>query len=137
MPAAATTLALVKLGAKGQNFDGIEPNQAHVAESRCDAAGEFKLGPAIRVHGRRGIDQHADRYAWLDLKHLQKHLVEAHIRAPVDRAQIVTLMKIAMIEKLLTASGKTGAIMPADQTGERAVPADGQPLQPLQKMPVK
>jgi hypothetical protein len=71
------------------------------------------------------------------LKHLEEHLVEAHVGTPVDGAQIVPLVVVAMIEKLLAAASETRPVVSPDQAGKRALPVDGQAFQPFQKLPVQ
>ena len=73
---------------------------------------------AARRHRSRSIQQHANGHARLDLEHLEEHFVEAHEGAPVDRAQIVALMEMPVVEKLLAAAGEARPVMAADQPGE-------------------
>jgi hypothetical protein len=44
---------------------------------------------------------------------------------------------MAMIEKLLPAAGESRAVVSADQAGKRALPVNGQPFEPFQKLPVE
>jgi hypothetical protein len=46
------------------------------------------------------------------LKHLEEQLFEAQIGAPVDGAQIVAMMEIAMVEKLLAGAGEARTLWP-------------------------
>ena len=116
-------------------FDAIQAHQAHVAERGGQPPRVIEL--AAGPHGIAGIQQHAHGHARLHLEHLQKQLFQAQIGAPVDGAQIVAVMEIAMVQKLLAGAGKARRIVAAHQAGERLLPVDGQPLQFLQKLAVE
>jgi len=46
-------------------------------------------------------------------------------------------MELAVVEKLLAAAGEVGAVASADKSGERALPVDGQPFEPFEKLTVQ
>ena len=59
------------------------------------------------------------------------------IGAPIDRAQIVAVMEMAMVQKLLPAAREARAVMAAHQAVERFLPVNRQTLQLLQKLAVE
>src|SRR5690606_8748539 len=77
-----------------------------------------------------------NRHAWFHLEHLQEHLFKAHIGAPVHSPKVISLMKIPVIQKLLSGTGETGSIVTTHKAGEGCRPAKRQPFQPFQKSPV-
>ena len=68
---------------------------------------------------------------------LEEQLFEAQIGAPVDRAQVVAVVEIAMVEELLAGAGEARHVVAAHQPGKRFLPVDGQPFQFFQKLPVQ
>ncbi len=125
-----------KLLAEGLNADGIEPHQADVAQRRGQLARVVELRDGAGGHGVAAIEQNADGNARLHLEHFQEQLFQAQVGAPVDGAQIVAVMELAMIEKLLAGAGKVRDVVAADQTGKRLLPANGQPLELLEERAV-
>ena len=87
---------------KGLDGDGFEPDKADVAEGPGEAAGVIELLViGARIHGCGAIEQNTDRDAWLDLKHFKEELFEAHVGAPVDGAEVVAMVEVAVVEELL------------------------------------
>jgi len=58
----------------------------------------------------------------LDAEHLQKQLFKAEVSAPVDGAEVVAVMEVAVIEELLSRPGKARQVVPADQARKRLAP---------------
>ena len=137
VPPAAGNLAFAQLRCERQDLDRVQPHQPDITERRRKPPRKQKFLARARRHRCRSIEQHPHRHARLDLEHLEKHLVEPHVGAPVDGAKIVALMEMAVIEKLLAAAGEARAIVPADKTGERTLPVDGQAFEAFQKFPVQ
>ena len=118
-------------------LNGVEPHQADVAQRPGQLARVVELRAAVRRHGRADIQQQPHRNARLHLKHLQEQLFQAHVGAPVDGAQIVAVMEIAMVEKLLAGAGEARLVVAAHQPGEGLLPVDGEAFEFLQKLPVQ
>ncbi len=137
MPAAAGTLAFAQMRREGENLNSVETHQADVAERGGETLREEELFGRARRHGGRGVEQHAHRNAGLDLEHLEEHFVQPHVGAPVDGAEVVAVVEVAMVEKFLAAAGETRAVMAADETGEGTLPVDGQAFQAFEKFPVQ
>src|ERR1035438_5434412 len=115
----------------------VEANQAHVAQRPRQFARVIELQPAVRQHGGAGIQQQAHGHARLHLEHLQEELLQAHVGAPVDGAQVVAVVEVAMVEELLAGARKARPVVAAHQPGERLLPVNGQAFQLLQKIPVQ
>ena len=137
MPPAAGRESVVQLVAEGLQADRIQPDQAYVTESRGELLRIVELVDLAGLHGLADVDQHPHRNARLQLEHFEKQLFQAQERPPVDRAQIVAMMELAMIQKLLAGSGEARGIVSADQPGQRVLPLDGQPFQAFEKAGVK
>ena len=75
-------------------------------------------------------------HARLDPEHFQEQPLQAHISAPVHAAQVVPLVEVAVIQELLARPRKARRVMPAEQAGERLLPAQGQPLQLLEHLAI-
>ncbi len=136
MAAAAAQKGVAQILAEGLNADGIQPHQADVAQRGGELARIVKLRDGAGGHGVAAIQQDPHRNARLHLEHLQEQLFQAQVGAPVDGAQIVAMMELAMIEKLLAGAGEVRNVVAADQAGERFLPANRQPLELLEERAV-
>src|ERR1700716_2479932 len=118
MPAAAADKSFTQRLSERLNGNGIEAHQRHVTERSREFARivEFRLRGG--GHGSTSVKQQPHRDAGLNLEHFQEQLFQAHIGAPVHRAQVVTVMEMAMIEELLAAAREMRAVVPPNQTGE-------------------
>src|ERR1700722_3027739 len=121
---------------KGLDANGVEAHQADVAQGRGQFARIVKLRDAARKHGVAAIQQNPNRNARLHLEHFKEQLFQTQVSAPVDGAQIVAVMELAMIEKLLARTGEMRNVVTADQTGEGLLPANRQPLEFLEQRAV-
>src|ERR1700733_7205551 len=114
MPAAAGHKAIQEARGERLQSDVIVAHQADVGEGggqtqRVLELGYLSFGSAAR-HRSAGIEQKAHRYARLHLEHFEEQLFEPHISAPVDGAEIVAMVEIAMIQKLLTGAGEARGV---------------------------
>ncbi len=123
--------------AERQNLNGVEADESDITERSGETIRKEELFGRTGRHRGGRIEQHADGDAGLDLEHLQEHFVEPHVGAPVDGAQIVAVVKVAMVEKFLATAGETRSVMAADKTGEGLLPVDGQAFQAFEKFPVQ
>ena len=137
MTATATDLAFVPFARKWQHFDSVQAYETHVAEGGGKAQGIVELLAGPGRHGNGRVEQQANRYAGLDLKHLEEHLVEPHVGAPVDGAQVVALMEVAMIEKLLAAAREMRPVVSSDQPGEGTLPSNRKAFEAFEEAPVE
>jgi len=136
VPSASAQKRIAQLLAEGLNADGIQAHQADIAQRGGELARIVKLRDGAGGHGVAAIEQDADGNTRLHLEHFQKQLFQAQVGAPVDRAQIVAMVELAVIEKLLAGSGEMRDIVAAHQARERFLPADGQPLELLKERAV-
>ena len=124
MPSAAADEPIAQPVSERLKVDRVQPDQRHVAERRRQLARVVELLIRRGGHGGAGVEQQAHRHARLDLEHLQEQLLQAHVGAPVDRAQIVAVMEVAMIEKLLPGAGEARGVVAAHQA-RRTISASG------------
>src|SRR5262245_40300772 len=122
MPAAAADESISQAAREGLNAKRVEPHQSHITERSRQLARIIELLFRYRRHRGADIEEHAHRHTGLNLKHLEKELLETHVRAPVDGPKVVTVMKMTMIQKLLSATGETGDVMAANQAGKGLLP---------------
>ncbi len=137
VPAAGARDALRQAVREAVDLDGVEAHQPDVAQRGGQPPGVVELSAAVRRHGIAQIEQHAHGHARLHLEHLEEELFQAQVGAPVDGAQIVAVMEIAVVQKLLAGAGEARRVVAAHQAGERFLPVDGQAFQLLQKLPVQ
>jgi hypothetical protein len=63
------------------------------------------------------------------LEHLEEQLFETQKYPPIDGAQIVAVMEVAMVQEFLARARESLRVMAADQSRQRFLPMDRQPLQ--------
>src|SRR2546423_63574 len=64
--------------------DRVQPDQRHITQRGGQLTRIFEFLFRRGGHGGAGIEKHTHRHARLDLKHLQEHLLKAHVGPPVD-----------------------------------------------------
>src|SRR5512139_3715705 len=107
---------------EAMNLDAVVPHQAHVAEGAGQPPRIIVLASGAVHHRQAGVHKHPYGDARLGVKHLEEEFLEPQIRAPVDGAEVVALIVVAMIEKLLAGTGEAGETVAAYQTGEGLLP---------------
>ena len=127
----ATRNSFFQFFAKGNQLHRIEAHQPDISNRRRQTA---RIVPFVaQRHALARVEKEPDRHPWLDLKKLQKQLLQPHIGAPVHRPQVVAAREVAMVEKLLTRPRKAARIVAAHNSGKRLLPMNGKPFQPFEK----
>src|SRR5712664_3216044 len=99
MPAAAADKTFPQTSGEWLDANRVQTNQGHVTQRCGQLSRIFEFLLRSSGHRRARIEKHTDRHPRLDLEHLEKQLLQAHVGSPVDRAQIVTVMEVAMIQE--------------------------------------
>ena len=80
---------------------GVKTNESNVGKGCCEFLSVLEFRAIARAHRLAGIDQDANRNSGLHLEHLQQELLEAKISAPVDSAEVIAVMEVAVIQEFL------------------------------------
>ncbi len=136
MAATSTQEGIAQVLAERLNAHGIEPHQPDIAQRRSQPASIVELRDFAGGHGVTAIEQQADRNARFHLEHFQEQLFQPEVGAPIHGSQIVAMVKLAMIEKLLTWPGEVRNVVSTDQPWKRLLPLNGEALQLFQKRAV-
>ena len=118
------------------DLNGIEADQADITEGGSEFARVVELFAAVGGHGSGEVEEHAHGDVGFHLEHFEEHLFEAEIGAPVDGAEVVAMVEVAVVEEFLAGSGEMGRVVAAHQAGKRLLPVDGEAFEFFQEFPV-
>ena|SRR5438067_795595 len=124
MPAARADEWIAQLAAKRLEGDRVQAYQADIAKGCCQLAAIIEFRNGAGPHGTADVQQKPHRYTRLNLKHFQKKLFKAKVGPPVDRPQVITMVKMPVIQEFLTRAREAGNIVSSNKTGERLLPAN-------------
>src|SRR5712692_8670761 len=135
--AAAASYAFAEFGGERLHHDGVQPHQPHVTQGGSQLARVVEFHSAARTHRVACIQKHPHRHARLHLEHFQKQFFEPQVSTPVYGPEIVSMVEMAVVQKLLAAPGEARAIAASHKAVEGLLPVDGEALEFFEKLPVE